>query len=320
MVIRFKIDATDQGPSFTPLKTKKGHGRDGQVKEAVWHGKSITVGGQPVDKNSLIDLLKYQHGQTQLKKGIFGIGRSDDAKVEAAFNEVFLFSSLAKKNIAIPIETDSIEKEDYPPKGFVEVGSTQLMNVKTNELVEVKIFSGMKGKSREYQVYHDGKMVGNMVFSIMQMKKNLKNEDYYDYGNGDNATYSAYRRYDTTEEDFSKRLFIRDLRAPGNDKFKGIGSTLMQAAYETSKKEGCGGRIIFDASYQSPVFYYKLGFRAAPGSRPEVADLNNKTMEALANERKQWDENGGSVTMYLPESAMAEWDAKVDKGQVISKF
>lgn len=124
-------------------------------------------------------------------------------------------------------------------------------------------------------------------------------------------------------ENLSK-IYIGLLVSNLNDKYKGIGTILMQAAIEDSLRKGCGGRIQLFASWNSPGFYYKLGLRAELVKlRGEfLIDKNifiKEELEQAAAENREPNTSGYNEEMYLPQEAIEMWKQKILDQPILTK-
>lgn len=159
----------------------------------------------------------------------------------------------------------------YPP-------STTVTNITSITLLQKKL-GGLKTEPVEAllaktQEYYDGKTLeGLAVFS----KKGTLLGDIYHLDAEEWIGYEAEKKWDPNPDRFREGKYLRlhNLNATYTDKYKGIGTALIQAAIEESKKLGFEGQLKVNAeNYCAPgrgcpiPFYAKMGF--IPCHKPDM--------------------------------------------------
>jgi len=104
MTDRFEIDPTKTN-IFKTINHPDGHGKTGQIRKgSLWQGRTITIGKEKLNRNSVIDFLNAQT-TTQLKKCQFlGLGGAKDQEIKEAFGNYLL-----KKNVEFPLELEDVK-------------------------------------------------------------------------------------------------------------------------------------------------------------------------------------------------------------------
>lgn len=171
------------------------------------------------------------------------------------------------------------------------VGVAMIVDSATSEKVPMEICCrSTTGREIEIIAYHAGEKIGDM--SII---------------NFDRGEINGFNSYGTFIQDISKKVYVNTVNAPGNKQFKGIGSALMQVAYEISLHNGAEGKVVLLAQYQSGGFYHKLGLRCLSDNLRAAAKIDQKIEECI-QKGNRWETN---EKMYLPVAAMEEFDRKV---------
>lgn len=225
----------------------------------------------------------------------------------------------AKKSEAIQEAKDS----KYP-KDYIKVGSATVFDPNGLEIKIDIMEKARQGKLRTYIACHEGKELGFITFHKVSLPndslipKNLLEPFAKASFLDDNYGSAKMMYYESQAPDLSNKIYIKNFSSMRSQtQIKGIGTALMQAVYETSKNEGCKGKLILDASGDSPVFYYKLGLRAMIGDNYKKACNSNKTCNYLTRLNKRLD--GGDFMMYLPHSAMKAWDNRVESKPILKE-
>lgn len=162
--------------------------------------------------------------------------------------DIAKFASKTNENINDIFESTSLRKlftnEFKPTRQFDELGNriTTVINKSTGSPVEAIIEEESAGKYALRVKKADGK---DDYLGFVQMHSN--EEHMYGY----NGTY------------------IKNMNAEhGNTKYAGAGIRMHQLAIEDSIKNGTGGRVWFDAAWESQAFHYKSGFRPMENLQP----------------------------------------------------
>ncbi|MDR3623729.1 MAG: GNAT family N-acetyltransferase [Chlamydiales bacterium] len=116
-------------------------------------------------------------------------------------------------------------------------------------------------------------------------------DDYYGYG-----------RKNIGEVD---KIIVEELFSLQKQKYKGIGTALMQAAMEYGYANHCEGRLLLEASWKSHGFYYKLGMRT------RSSDIDAKIASQLEESFDKLNKDHGSCVMYMPKKARQNWVEKI---------
>ena len=167
---------------------------------------------------------------------------------------------------------------------FKKVGTAALIDKQTGEEVTAIVKKDdFYNQSIFYELYIGRKRIGFMDMETFSPPPKMYNDDPY-------QTYSE----------------IRHIRSLDGDKYKGIGTTLINLAINESEKNGNKGAIwlLSEKGYQwaaskyrrqeNPIpFYYKLGFRA-----PSDIDKEN---ENLIKKRQFDDIKDKQILILKPE-------------------
>jgi len=94
----------------------------------------------------------------------------------------------------------------------------------------------------------------------------------------------------------------------GNLKYKGIGTRMHQFAIEKSMKLEKGGKVLFEAADDSPVFHYKSGFRPMDIAEDALAYEQRIKKDILNGKKTQV---VGSLFMELRGEQLEKWKARI---------
>ncbi len=100
----------------------------------------------------------------------------------------------------------------------------------------------------------------------------------------------------------------------GNLKYKGIGTRMHQFAIEKSMKLEKGGKVLFEAANDSPVFHYKSGFRPMDIAE-DALTYEQQIKEDILNGKKT--QVVGSLFMELRGEQLEKWKARIAKQPIL---
>jgi hypothetical protein len=136
-----------------------------------------------------------------------------------------------------------------------------------------------------------------------------------------------------------KSIYVKRLRGSYHDeehkKYKYIGTKLMQCAIETSFLKGLGGKVHLQATYDSPLFYYKVEMRSPYKSFNRILEkclFKGKLDHYKKFYRDSYEEEGedddaymnlpinfGSKDMFLPKDSIKNWHKKILENPILEK-
>jgi hypothetical protein len=149
------------------------------------------------------------------------------------------------------------------------------------------------GKEK-YIVYINNHVVGKMIVYKLSDQ----------YGTLEFTCPAKYLNSDTPTDN----LFIDQIENFSDR--KGVGSTLVQLAYERSKELGLDGKVSLDAAWKSHGFYWKQGFKPFQDERGKQKEEQIEHVLAKAKaENKEPDTSSlGSFIMYLSPEGMESFE------------
>ena len=206
------------------------------------------------------------------------------------------------------------------------IGETTLIGNKGNKDATAYILQVTDNK---YEVCfldkhkHAQKKLGEISFFRIKPTDDLKNEKVYSEQHrkelNNHHPVAGYSGENNNNKAVSK-IYI-SLMESYNKQYAGIGTSLMQAAIETSFHTQCAGRVSLSAAWSSHIFHYKMHLRAASGNKRRDK-MDNNELKSLAKEQDKnksrvRTDDFGSIEMCLPERSIKKWNQVITKSPVL---
>jgi hypothetical protein len=219
---------------------------------------------------------------------------------------------------------NQIQSFEQPKEIFDFVGTTTILNKKTKKPINVSV-----EKYRDYSAFCCDTELHLRIneFSLGHIKFHSKKANRLSFKENPN---------------YWNKKAIHVVRLQGSyhsshkDKYKYVGTKLMQCVFEIAFLNKCNGNTYLDATCDSPLFYYKIGMRSP------TKKFNEILKECLSDKKKlqyyktiyaediivkenypHSDEesriNFGYQEMFLPKNSIKTWHKKILENPILKE-
>lgn len=129
------------------------------------------------------------------------------------------------------------------------------------------------------------------------------------------AIYVRNKKVGSTELDLEKdHVWVRYMEAPGNDRYKLIGTNLHQIAVEHSLAKGLMGKVALYSLSDAVGFHYKSGFRSDKrGENRKIA----RFVQDADRRREKTPDYDTSLDMALTKPQIEKWKKRIEKSPIL---
>ena len=160
-------------------------------------------------------------------------------------------------------------------------------------------FSGCLGYATVHPMLHYTNDKGQEVFGNPQYF--FITDDQLKYGPEENQGQPV------------NKIYLQALKSEDKELHKYVGYLLIKTIQQVYR-EKCQGRMSVSAGYVSHGFYYRLGARALDADKNQF--IANDLCESAITGKAPGTGSLMSTSMYLPETACAEWLAEIDRDPI----
>ena len=189
------------------------------------------------------------------------------------------------------------------------VGETNVEDKKTNKLLNVLIKRDNSYKPGErYRAYllNSETCLGQIALVLLSKSGSAL------FSKNPRLSKIEYGRIYYGKQKLISKIFVNYIDSLKNDKYRLVGTRLMQVAMEISYIKKCNGCVQCMAIDNSHGFYYKLGMRVQGGLSKKINSLIKKELENAKKENRKANTNrffynNSRTYMYLPKVAIDKW-------------